>query len=102
MSDAVEQSITTDRISQIGSQNPFVENNNSYITDEYEISDLAFQKYQHEQDVKYFSDILLKTDENDAIEQVLKKTFDGTISIDDDNFLAELLSNDEFLNDVFR
>ena len=46
MSDAIEQSITTDRISQIGSKNPFVENNNSYITDEYEISDksTAYQR----------------------------------------------------------
>ena len=99
-SEALAQSQSLDRIKEIDSSSRNIEEQEDYFVDECEISSDALSKYQHEQDVKRFSDILIQTDEAQATDLVLKQAFDGTISIDNDDFLAELLSSDEFLNDI--
>ncbi len=99
-SDSISQSQNLDRINQIGATNPFEKVNSSYFIDESQISDDAIEKYQRELDVKKFSEILKETDEKEANELVLKQAFDGILSIDDDEFLSELLTSDVFLNDI--
>lgn len=99
-SDSISQSQNLDRINQIGATNPFEKTNSSYFIDESQISDDAIEKYQRELDVKKFSEILKETDEKEANELVLKQAFDGILSIDDDEFLSELLASDVFLNDI--
>ena len=99
-SETVKQSQNLDRINQIGATNPFENANADYFVDESNISSEAIAKYERENDVKKFSDILMQYDEKDALEQVLQKVFDGSISIDNDEFLSELLTNEDFLNDI--
>ena len=99
-SETVKQSQNLDRIKEIGVSNPFEQKSTDYFVDESEISPEAFRKYERELDVKKFSDILIQYDEKDALEQVLHQVFDGTISIDNDEFLSELLTNEDFLNDI--
>ena len=99
-SETVAQSQNLDRIKEIGATNPFEQKGTDYFVDESDISPEAILKYEHEIDVKRFSDILMQYDEKDALEQVLQKIFDGSISIDNDEFLSELLTNEDFLNDI--
>lgn len=99
-SESVKQSQNLDRIKEIGASNPFEKTSAKYFVDESEISNEALKKYEHELDVKKFSEILMQTDEKDALEQVLQGVFDGSISIDNDEFLSELLTNEDFLNDI--
>ncbi len=99
-SETVSQSQNLDRINQIGVTNPFEKASSDCFVDESNISQEAIQKYERELDVKKFSDILMQYDEKDALEEVLRQVFDGTISIDNDEFLSELLTNKDFLNDI--
>ena len=99
-SESISQSQNLDRIKEIGATNPFEATNANYFVDESDISSEAIQKYERELDVKKFSDILMQYDEQDALEEVLQQAFNGTISIDNDEFLSELLTNEEFLNDI--
>jgi len=98
-SEAISQGVSLDRINEINSNNPYIENDTGYFVDESQISDAAFQKYQRYSDVQKFSKILMETDEQEAIDMVLKKAFDGTISIDDD-IIGEIVSSSDFLNDI--
>lgn len=98
-SEIIEQSQSLDRIKGLGTTNPF-ENSNDYFIDESHISNAALEKYQKEIDVKTFSEILMQTDENAANELVLQQAFDGVLSIDNTDFLTELLDNEDFLNDI--
>lgn len=99
-SESIAQSQSLDRIRGIGSTNPFEESDDRFFIDESSISSLALQKYQRELDVKAFSDILLETDEKAANDLVLKQAFEGKFSIENDDFLSELINSEEFLNDV--
>ena len=99
-SESISHSQNLDRISQVGASNPFAKSESTLCVDESQISDIAIEKYQRELDVKKFSDILKQTDEKEANELVLQKAFDGTLSIDDDEFLSELLASEAFLNDI--
>ena len=98
--DLVSQSANLDRIKEIDIQNQYSKNDYGYFIDESDISDAAFEKYQRFSDIQKFSKILMQTDEQEALDLVLEKTFDGTISIDNDEFMSELLNNDDFLNDI--
>ena len=42
----------------------------------------------------------METDEKAANELVLQQAFEGKFSIDDVDFLSELLDNEDFLNDI--
>ena len=99
-SELIGQSQGLDRISQIGASNPFKNVDADYFVDQSEISSAAFEKYQRELDIQTFSDILMKTDEKASTELVMKQAFEGLISIDDNDFLLELLDNEDFLNDI--
>ena len=99
-SEIIEQSQSLDRIKAIGISNPFEEDKGKYFIDESNISTAALEKYQRELDVKTFSEILKQTDEKAANELVMKQVFEGLFSIDDTDFLSELLDNEELLNDI--
>ncbi len=98
-SDIIEKS-QIDRISQYGATNPFKEATNDYFIDESHISFAAMDKYQREIDIKEFSKILLETDEKEANNLVINQAFDGDYSIENDDFLLELINNENFLNDI--
>ena len=99
-SESIVQSQNLDRIKAVGATNPFEEADSAYFIDESNISSAALQKYQKELDIKTFSDILMETDEKAANELVLQQAFEGKFSIDDVDFLSELLENEDFLNDI--
>ena len=99
-SEIINQSQSLDRIGGLGVTNPFEESKDKFFIDESNISTAAFEKYQREIDVKNFSEILMQTDEKAANELVLKQAFEGLFSIDDTDFLSELLDNEELLNDI--
>ncbi len=99
-SESITQSQNLDRIRGLGVSNPFEEDDKGFFVDESNISSLALEKYQRELDVKKFSDILMETDEKAANELVMKQAFDGTLSIDNDDFLSELLNNEDFINEI--
>ena len=67
-----------------------------------DISSEAIKKYEHEIDVKKFSDILMQYDEKDAFKEVLQNALDGKISVDNDEFLSDLLANEDFLNEITK
>ena len=101
-SEIIDQSQSLDRIKSLGVSNPFEENRNNFFIDESNISTAALEKYQREQDVKTFSEILFQTDEKAANDLVLQQAFDGILSIDNTDFLSELLDNEELLNDIIE
>ena len=98
--DLVNRSASADRINEIDLKNRYQDNDLNYIVDESEISSEAYQKYERELDIKRFSQILLDTDEKEATERVLKKAFDGTISISETDILGDLVNNNDLLNDI--
>lgn len=99
-SETIGQSQSLDRILGLGATNPFEENENKFFIDESHISQAAIQKYQRELDVQSFSKILNETDEKESTNLVIQKAFDGLLSIDNDEFMSELLNNEDFLNDI--
>jgi len=98
--DIINQSQNLDRIKSIGVTNPFAEDTDAYFIDESDISNAAMQKYQHDLDIKNFSNILMEINEKEANDLVLQQAFSGNLSIDNDEFINELLINDDFLNDI--
>ncbi len=99
-SESIIQSQNLDRIRGLGTTNPFEDDDKGFFVDESQISSQALEKYQRELDVKKFSDILMETDEKAANELVMQQAFDGTLSIDNDDFLSELLNNEDFINEI--
>lgn len=98
--DSIEQNQNLDKIKGIGVSNPFIYNDSDFFIDESHISNEALKKYQRELDVHTFGEILKSTDQKEADNLVLRQAFDGLLSIDDNNFLSELLNSKEFLNDL--
>ena len=99
-SEIIDQSQSLDRIKGLGVSNPYEVDKNKFFIDESSISTTALEKYQKELDVKKFSDILFQTDEKAANELVLQQAFEGIFSIDETDFLSELLDNKDLLNDI--
>jgi len=99
-SEIIDQSQSLDRIKGLGVSNPYEADKNKFFIDESSISSVALEKYQRELDVKSFSEILMQTDEKAANDLVLQQAFDGLFSIDDTDFLSELLDNEDLLNDI--
>lgn len=99
-SEIIDQSQSLDRIKGLGVSNPYETDKNKFFIDESSISTAAFEKYQRELDVKSFSEILMQTDEKAANDLVLQQAFEGLFSIDDTDFLSELLDNEDLLNDI--
>ncbi len=99
-SEIIDQSQSLDRIRGLGATNPFEESRSNFFIDESSISTAALEKYQRENDIKTFSEILYQTDQKAANDLVLQQAFEGLFSIDDTDFLSELLDNEEFLNDI--
>ena len=99
-SEIIDQSQSLDKIKGLGVSNPYEENKANFFIDESSISTAALEKYQREIDIKNFSEILMQTDEKAANDLVLQQAFEGLFSIDDTDFLSELLNNEELLNDI--
>ena len=98
-SELITQSHSLDRIWLEGTQSP-IERDKNYFVDQSEISSLAFEKYQREEDIKTFSNILMETDEKEANSLVVSKALDGNLELFKDDILNELLGNSDFINDV--
>jgi len=99
-SEIIDQSQSLDRIKGLGVSNPYEVDKSKFFIDESSISNAALEKYQKELDIKSFSEILMQTDEKAANDLVLQQAFDGLFSIDDTDFLSELLDNEDLLNDI--
>jgi len=99
ITDIITSNSGIERISGYGASNP-IENDKNFFIDQSDISLTAFEKYQKEEDIKKFSEILLQTDEQEATNKVIKDIFEGHYSIENDDFLNELLNNEDFLNDI--
>jgi len=76
-SESIIQSQNLDRIKGLGVTNPYEESDKNFFIDESHISNTAIQKYQRELDIQTFSDILKKTDEQEATNLVLQQAFEG-------------------------
>ncbi len=98
-SESIAQSQSLDRIKNVAT-NPFEDVENGFFIDESNISSAAIQKYEREVDIKKFSEILKETDEKASNELVLQQAFEGNLSIENDDFISELLNNKDFLNDI--
>ena len=101
-SEIIDQSQSLDRIKELGVSNPYKVDKNKFFIDESSISTAALEKYQKELDIKNFSEILMQTDEKAANDLVLQQAFEGLFSIDDTDFLSELLDNEDLLNDITK
>lgn len=98
--DLINQSSSLDRIKEISTTNPFNKVKGNYFVDESDISSLALEKYNHEQDIKKFSDFLFETDEKEATKLVLQEVFNGKIEMDNDELISELIKNKTLINDI--
>ena len=88
-------------VSSLGVSNPYAQRDKGLFIDESNISDAAIKLYEHEMDVKKFTKLALSDqDDKSADALVLSKAFDGEISIDDDEAIFSLLSNEELLNEI--
>lgn len=99
-SDAISQS-SINRVSNIGVSSNYNTDERDLFVDESSISDAAIKLYEREQDVQKFAKLALSDqDDNSADALVVSKVFDGQISIDDDEAVFSLLSNEDFLNEI--
>ncbi len=98
--EAISQS-SISKISSLGSQGIYDNDDNGLFVDESNISDAAIKMYEREMDVKKFTKLALSDfDDKSADALVIAKAFDGDISIDDDDAIFSLLSNEDFLNEI--
>ena len=96
--------ISNDRneaISQNSSSGIYNTDDSDLFVDESNISDAAIKLYERERDVQKFTKLALSDmDDKSADALVISKAFDGDISIDDDDAIFSLLSNEDFLNEI--
>lgn len=98
--EAISQS-SVNRISPTGVSGKYNTDDRDLFVDESNISDAAIKLYERENDVKKFTELALSdAEDNSADALVLQKAFDGEISIDDDDAVFSLLSNEDFLNEI--
>lgn len=89
------------KISSLGTSGVYNTDDNGLFVDESTISDTALKLYEREQDIKRFTDLALSDeDDKSADALVISKVMSGEISIDDDEAIFSLLSNDDFLNEI--
>ena len=89
------------KISSLGSHGIYNSDDVGLFVDESNISDTALKLYEREQDIKKFTDLALSDeDDKSADALVISKVMSGEISIDDDEAIFSLLSNDDFLNEI--
>ena len=89
------------KISSLGTSGVYNTDDNGLFVDESTISDTALKLYEREQDIKRFTDLALSDeDDKSADSLVISKVMNGEISIDDDEAIFSLLSNDNFLNEI--
>lgn len=81
--------------------NPYANIDKGLLIDETNISDEAMNLWERELDVKKFAKLAMSDpDDKSADELVIAQVLDGSLSIDDEEGLFALLSNDKFLNDI--
>ncbi len=89
------------KISSLGSSGIYNTDDSDLFVDESNISDAAIKLYERERDVQKFTKLALSDmDDKSADALVISKAFDGDISIDDDDAIFSLLSNEDFLNEI--
>ena len=100
-SESILQSQNADRIRGLGVSNPYEEDSKNFFIDQSDISSVAFEKYQKEQDIQKFSEILKSTDEQAASNLVMQQMFDWIIKPEDINFSYDkIFENENFINDI--
>lgn len=99
-SEAISHS-SISRISSLGASSAYNTDDDNLFVDESNISDTAIKLYEREKDVKRFTELALSdADDKSADALVISKAMDGEISIDDDDAVFSLLSNEDFLNEI--
>lgn len=99
-SEAISQN-SISKISSLGTSGVYNTEDNGLFVDESAISDTAIKLYEKEQDIKKFTKLALSDeDDRSADALVISKALNGEISIDDDEAIFSLLSNDDFLNEI--
>lgn len=98
--DNINQSQNLEKIEKYGSTNPIKEDRKSFFIDESQISQRALEKYQRELDITKFSDILKQTSQKEADDLVMSKAFNGSLSVENDDWLSELINSKDFLDDI--
>lgn len=87
---------------QASKSNPYSEIDKGLLIDESSISDDAIALWERENDVRSFAKFVMPDPVEDKVaeELVKKQGLDRVLSVDDDETLFELLSNDKFLEDL--
>ena len=99
-SEAVSNS-SISKISSLGVSNAYSTQDEGLFVDEASISDTALRLYERERDVQKFTKLALSdADDTSADALVISKALSGEISIDDDDAIFSLLSNEDFLNEL--
>lgn len=81
--------------------NPYSSIDKALFIDETSISDDAMKLWERELDVNKFAKLVMSDPEDKtADELVMAGVLNGDFSIDDEDGLFELLSNDKFLKDI--
>ena len=89
------------KISSLGSSGIYNTDDSDLFVDESNISDAAIKLYERERDVQKFTKLALSDmDDKSADAIVISKALNGEISIDDDDAIFSLLSNEDFLNEI--
>lgn len=89
------------QVSSLGVSNPYKTKDMGLFIDESDISQTAIKMYEREMDVKKFTKLALSDPEDDSANKlVVSKVMSGCISIDDDEAIFSLLSNEDFLNEI--
>ncbi len=98
--EAVSQS-SISKISSLGTSGVYGGKDDNLFVDESNISDAAIKLYERERDVQKFTNLVLSdADDKSADAIVISKALNGEISIDDDDAIFSLLSNEDFLNEI--
>ena len=83
-------------------KNPYATYNRDFLIDESQISKDAIKMYEHEKDVKKFTNLAMSDLENDdTTEALMQNVFaKGAIDYDDANILGELSENEKLWDDL--
>lgn len=81
--------------------NPYKNADKNLLIDETAISDQALKLYEHEQDVKQFTDLAMSDPQDLSHEEIIANLFAGGVNdLLSDETLSELSENPSLLNDL--
>lgn len=81
--------------------NPYANIDKGLLIDETNISDMAIHLWERELDVNKFTQLAMSDPEDTSADELIAaQVASGGLSIDDEEGLFALLSNDKFLKDI--